>query len=204
MKDDKTIKKLRGIRNDFRKVDFQEYEHSYNEELRQDFVEGRLGKDTPIETLRGLMYGYTFSEEYRTSSSNEILCADHWPSEDYKTCLRIINPKVRISEGYQHQQIINTLLSSGDGCTPETAFCVINTHQEYELMDYLFCKNIPEILEQRLCEGGIDQISFKPNDFGVEKLYFDIHRRFDVGYPMDNDWFNDADWEWEILEDDLT
>ncbi|MBO7445325.1 MAG: hypothetical protein J6T86_02820 [Bacteroidales bacterium] len=56
-------------------------------------------------------------------------------------------------------------------------------YQEYELMQEIFVYNVPEIIRQSVSENGIDCIEFEPNDFGVEKLYFDVHRRLEVGYP---------------------
>ena len=41
-----------------KKVNYQEYEHSFSYDLLKDFEEGRLdGFD--METMRGLIYGYT-------------------------------------------------------------------------------------------------------------------------------------------------
>ena len=193
MNNNKKIKELRGIRNDFRKVDYQEYEQSFNEKLKQDFVEGGLGKDTPIETLRGLMYGYTFTEDYANCFTSSPFSINYWMDLFYDENYTGPYP-------IQIKQITDTLLSTGDGRTPETAFCVIDVYQEYELMQEIFSNHVPNRIKQTLFKSQIDCIEFEPNVFGVDKLYFDVHRRFDVGYPMYNGSFDDA--EWEILEDD--
>lgn len=189
MGNNKPHQSLLGVRDDFRKVDFEEYRNGCPKELLQQFLDGKLGEDTPIETLRGLMYGYTFTEEYASGFMSSPFSVRYW--ED------ILDDEEQI-DSYQCQceQIMNTLLSTGDGSSPETAFCVIDTYQEYELMQELFVYNVPKRIRQSVSEDGIDCIELEPNDFGVEKLYFDVHRRFEVGYPE----FPDDDFS---LDDDL-
>ena len=168
---------LLGVRDDFCKVNFEEYKDSCPKELLQKFLDGQLNEDTPIETLRGLMYGYTFTEDYAKGLTSSPFSVKYW--EDILEDEDLID-----AYQFQSEQIIDTLLSSGNGKSPETAFCVIDTYQEYELMQEIFVYNVPEIIRQSVSKNGIDCIEFEPNDFGVEKLYFDVHRRFEVGYPF--------------------
>ena len=172
--------RLLGVRDDFRKVNYEEYKDSCTKELLQQFLDGKLDEDTPEETLRGLMYGYTFTDEYAQSPHflDSPFSIRYW-----KNIIFAGMPDDRIFS-YQCQiaQILDTILSTGDGKTRKTAFCVIDVYQEYELMDEIFEYYMPEIARQKI-EGGIDCIEFKPNVFGVKKLYFDVHRRLDVGYP---------------------
>ena len=192
--------RLLGVRDDFRKVNYEEYKDSCTKELLQQFLDGKLGKDTPIETLRGLMYGYTFTDEYVNGFQDSPFSVRHWEDilynddffedDDFLEDDDFIEDDDSLEDDdlintyqYQTEQIIDTILSTGDGKTRETAFCVIDVYQEYELMDEIFFYNMPRITRQSLLADGFDCIEFEPNDFGVEKLYFDVHRRFDVGYP---------------------
>jgi len=173
--------RLIGVRDDFRKVNYEEYKDSCTKELLQQFLDGKLDGKTPDETLRGLMYGYTFTDEYAQSphSSDSPFSVRYWKD------IIFADPPNDLIYSYKYQigLILHTILSTGDGKTPETAFCVIDLYQVYELMDAIFACYNPEITRQKLFEGGIC-IEFEPNVFGVEKLYFDVHRRFiDVGYP---------------------
>ena len=171
--------RLLGVRDDFRKVNYEEYKDSCTKELLQQFLDGKLDGNTPVETLRGLMYGYTFTDEYAQSPHP----LDSPFSIQYWKDIIFADPPDDLIYSYQCQiaQILDTILSTGDGKTRKTAFCVIDVYQEYELMNEIFAYYVPEITQQKLLAGGIDCIEFKPNDFGVEKLYFDVNRRFDVG-----------------------
>lgn len=81
----------------------------------------------------------------------------------------------------QEEIILRAIDSTGDGKSAETALCVIDVSQEYEYMRRVFPYS-DLIIEKQSVQNGVDCISFKPNNFGIEKLYFDISRRFDVGY----------------------
>ena len=58
-------------------------------------------------------------------------------------------------------------------------------------MQEIFAYDVPRRIRQSLSEDGIDCIEFAPNDFGVEKLYFDIHRKFDVEFSAFSEDFED-------------
>jgi len=163
---------LNRIRNDYRKVDFEEYRNGCAEDLLQKFKKGQLDKDTSVETIRQLMYGYTFTDHY-SQDDDEIFSVDFW---------RCLLDDENYTENIQEYQIIDALLSSGDGRTPESAFCVIAVSQEYELMSYLFKGHIPKIIGQSVSQDDIDCIEFEPNSYGIEKMYFDAHRLFEVTY----------------------
>ena len=45
------------------KINYSDYEHSFNHEVLKDFEEGRLD-EFDVETMRGLIYGYAFTEDY--------------------------------------------------------------------------------------------------------------------------------------------
>jgi len=66
--------------------------------------------------------------------------------------------------------IIDALLSSGDGRTQKTAFYVIETSHEYELLGIL---GLQFGGQQSLIEH-YDYLEVAENQFGIEGLYFDV------------------------------
>ena len=110
------------ITDNRRKVDYSEYEHSFSFDLLKDFEEGRLdGFDT--ETMRGLIYGFTFTEDYANGLIPDTLSAGYWQWED--------NNKVNLG---QDRLIEQALMSTGDG-TEGIPFCVICMDQEYDIIN---------------------------------------------------------------------
>ena len=83
----------------------------------------------------------------------------------------------------QERKILEAIDSTGDGLSKETALCVIDVGQEYEYISRVSPYNLLEV-ERQSVENGIDCLEFKANIYGVERIYFDISRRFDVDYPM--------------------
>lgn len=83
----------------------------------------------------------------------------------------------------QERRILEAIDSTGDGMSRETALCVTDVGQEYEYMERVRPYSFLKVVRQSV-EDGIDCLEFEPNIFGVERIYFDISRRFDVGYPM--------------------
>ena len=81
----------------------------------------------------------------------------------------------------QERKILEAIDSTGDGISEETALCVTDVDQEYEYISRVFPYNLLEVVRQSV-RNGIDCLDFKPNIYGVERIYFDIIRRFDVGY----------------------
>lgn len=68
------------ISKDSRKPNYPDYEHAFSYELLKDFEEGRLdGFD--METMRGLVYGYTFTEDYTKGIIPDALSMDYWASK---------------------------------------------------------------------------------------------------------------------------
>ena len=81
----------------------------------------------------------------------------------------------------QERKILEAIDSTGDGISEETALCVTDVDQEYEYISRVFPYNLLEVVRQSV-RNGIDGLEFEPNIYGVERIYFDIIRRFDVGY----------------------
>ena len=69
--------------------------------------------------------------------------------------------------------LFTTITSSGNGKTPETAFHVISTTDEYGLMDMLGLSLKSQSLIERHGRS-YDLMEFEENEFGLEALYFDV------------------------------
>ena len=192
--------------HDFKKVDFSKYKDSYTNELLEKFLSGT---ELSTETVRGLMYGYTFTKKYANHEDDEHFSISHWYKvidkaermqfgeiDDDDTPLAIPDfDNLDEMEEDEYDEIIDrasdiadmifyAIYSTGDGKTPETAFCIIDTYQEYEMLHRLFGRDV-RVTMQSLIHGNIDCIEFKSTFCGPEqdfKVYFDISRRFEVGY----------------------
>ena len=79
----------------------------------------------------------------------------------------------------QEELILKTIDSTGDGKTPETALCVIDVHQEYEYIARVVRFFALRLVRQSV-KNGIDSLEFKNYKGEIEKVYFDITRRFEV------------------------
>jgi len=158
----------------FGKVDFDQYRESFNEEKLGTFINGN-GEELTVEEVRELMYGYTFTEEYSQEPVTSPFSINWWMTHLYEE-----------GNEYSRQEelIAEAIIGTGDGNTPETAFCVIDLYQEYEILSILMPKRTPLVVGWSLLPGNIDCLKLEPNEYGIDKLYFDMHRRFEVG--MDN------------------
>lgn len=182
--------------HDIKKVDFSKYKDSYNKELLEKFL---AGVELSTEHVRELIYGFTFTKDYAEHKNDEHFSISHWyevidnaermqfagPDDDdiddmdEEECDEIIDRASDIAD-----MIFYAIYSTGDGKTPETAFCVIDTYQEYEILHRLFGRDV-RVTQQMLLKDHIDCIEFKSGFCGSEqsfKVYFDISRRFEVGY----------------------
>ena len=145
-----------------KKVNYSEYEGKYEESIKE-----RLEKDPEsidVEMMRAFLYGYTFTKEY---AKGEI------PDEFSMDCWEEFSP--------QEKLILEAIDSTGDGKTPETALCVIDVHQEYEYIQRVVRLSVLQLVRQSVVDG-IDCLELKDYDGRIEKVYFDISRRFEVGY----------------------
>jgi len=179
-----------------KKVDYSEYEGKYNESIKA--LMAKNPNQIDIETMRANLYGYTFTDDYAKMEIPDELSMDYWAElfnegvfgleekgicmdfeeapdddDDDDTFYTVLMP--------QEELLLKAIDSTGDGKTPETALCVIDVAQEYEYMQRVFPYSDLK-MERQGVRNGIDCISFKPNLYGIEKLYFDISRRFAVGY----------------------
>jgi hypothetical protein len=145
-----------------KKVNYSEYEGKYDESIKE-----RLEKDpesVDVETMRAFLYGYTFTKEYAKGEIPDEFSMDYW--EEFSP---------------QEKLILEAIDSTGDGKTPETALCVIDVHQEYEYIQRVVRLSVLQLVRQSVVDG-IDCLELKDYDGRIEKVYFDISRRFEVGY----------------------
>ena len=165
-----------------KKVNFQEYENAFNDDILKAFKEGQFdGIDT--ETMRGLIYGYTFTENYKKGIIPDTLSMDYWQQIEKdrfanvsKDILYDAFSALSLSEYLGHEQLIlDALMSTGDG-TQENPFFVICVGQEYELLRRIY--PFSKMQGQRLLSGHIDCIDIE--EFGQpQSVYFDISRWFE-------------------------
>ena len=127
-------------------------------------------ENVSVEEFREQFYGFVFTERYKNHEIPDIFNMDYWDdlNQEY--------------DSPQSELLGKVIESSGDGKTPETAFCVICVGNEYDFMErrypYCFLDRKKQSLEH--CgDKYIDCIEFKENMFGVEKVYFDITAWFE-------------------------
>ena len=184
----------------FEKVNYSDYEGKYDERIKE-----RLEKEPEsidIETMRANLYGYTFTKEYADGDIPDELWMDYWEernleselddSEEYDFDSKVQEIKMLLEKkddspyydvSPQEELILKTIDSTGDGKTPETALCVIDVHQEYEYLNRVIRLSDMKMVEQSVI-NGIDCLELENRHGKIEKVYFDISRRFDVGYQL--------------------
>ena len=73
----------------------------------------------------------------------------------------------------QVMMLFSAITSTGDGKSPETAYHVISTTDEYGLMDMLGLSLKSQSLIERHGRS-YDLMEFEENNFGLKSLYFDV------------------------------
>lgn len=185
----------------FNKVNYSEYEGKYDEHLKEKMAKEPESID--IETMRANLYGYTFTKEYADGEIPEEFSMDYWEEyhfendlledpveidldsmfQEMELPLREKDPSPYFDVSPQEELLLKAIDSTGDGKTPETALCVIDVHQEYEYIQRVVRLFVLRLVEQSVV-NGIDCLTFENNRGEIEKVYFDISRRFEVGYPI--------------------
>ena len=185
----------------FKKVNYSEYEGKYDEHLKERMEKEPESID--IETMRANLYGYTFTKEYADGEIPDEFSMDYWEEYHFENDLidepieidldsmlhemelplREKDPSPYFDVSPQEELLLKAIDSTGDGKTPETALCVIDVHQEYEYIQRVVRLFVLRLVEQSVV-NGIDCLTFENNRDGIEKVYFDISRRFEVGYPI--------------------
>lgn len=145
-----------------RKLNYPDHEHTFSYELLKAFEEGRLnGFD--METMRGLIYGYTFTEDYAKGIIPDAFSMDYWASK-----------KVGLFDNYpQEQLLLDAISSTGEGLSQEDTICVICIQHEYEYIKREWGLKMKS--QKLLRDKMIDCIEFEEGQM-IEKLYFDISR----------------------------
>lgn len=182
--------------NNITKVDFVKYKDAYDKNVIQAWKSGEQELD--VETLRAMMYGFTFTQDYSEGNLEESLFMDFWRDNSLDLDLELDSDNGfddpieeamnnSLDDDYmvdtpQERLLMKTIESTGDGKSPGTAFCVIDVHQEYEYIERKFPFCCLKMTKQSV-RNGIDYLHFDENPFGIDCIYFDISRRFDVGYP---------------------
>ena len=185
----------------FKKVNYSEYEGKYDEHIKERMEKEPESID--IETMRANLYGYTFTKEYADGEIPDELSMDYWEEYSFEKDLlddsfeidldsilhgmeqplREKDPSPYFDVSPQEELLLKAIDSTGDGKTPETALCVIDVHQEYEYIQRVVRLFVLRLVEQSVV-NGIDCLTFENNRGEIEKVYFDISRRFEVGYPI--------------------
>ena len=152
-----------------KKVNFQDYEQAFNNYWLKKFVEGQL-RDFNTETMRGLVYGYTFTEDYAKGIIPDELSIEYWEQKDD-----------HIEQGLL---LLDALMSTGDG-TQENPFCVICVGHEYEILRSY--RPTMRVVSQRLLPGHIDCLELEEIGGYTETIYFNISRWFERGKINDKE-----------------
>lgn len=189
-----------------KKVNYSEYEGKYDESIKE-----RLEKDPEsvnVDTMRANLFGYTFTKEYAIGEIPNELSMDYWEKRNleidfenpnFEDCeipdvskyirtfnnidslLEDVDDSPYFDVSSQEKLLLETIDSTGDGKTPETALCVIDVHQEYEYIQRVVRLSVLHLVKQSV-KNGIDCLELEDYDGRIEKVYFDISRRFEVGY----------------------
>ena len=165
------------ISEDSRKLNYLNYENAFSYELLKGFEGGRLdGFD--METMRGLIYGYTFTKDYAKGIIPDALSMDYWASK-----------REGLFDNYPQEQLLfDAISSTGEGLSREDAICVICVKHEYE---YISREWGFKIKSQKLIRDKmIDCIEFEEGQM-IDKLYFDISRWFKRRKPSKTNDKND-------------
>ena len=185
-----------ALNNTFTKVDFNQYRDTYDKDVIQTWKCGQQELD--VETLRAFMYGFTFTQDYAEGNLEDSFFMDFWRDKSLELELEhdsnngfddpieeamnnVMDDDYMVDTS-QERLLMKTIDSTGDGKSPETAYCVIDVHQEYEYLERKFPFCCLKMTKQSV-RNGIDCLHFDDNPFGIDCIYFDISRRFDVGYP---------------------
>ena len=148
-----------------KKLNYPDHKNAFSPKLLKDFAEGRLdGFD--METMRGLVYGYTFTEDYTKGIIPDALSMDYWASKKqglFGNCP-------------QEQLLFDVISSTGEGLSQKDAICVIYIKHEYEYLKREWPLKIKG--QKLLLDKNIDCVEFEEGQM-IDKLYFDINRWFE-------------------------
>ena len=145
------------------KVVFENYKGRFDRKVCEELFKNPETAD--LEEMRAQFYGYVFTKEFRNHEIPEMFDMDYWDdlNQEY--------------DSSQSELLGKVIESSGDGKTPATAYCVICVGNEYDFMERVFPYCILDKKGQSLIryeDKYIDCWEFEENDFGTDKVYFDV------------------------------
>ena len=191
------------MEKEMKKVNYADYEGKYDENIKE--MMKTAPEEIDVETMRANLYGFTFTQDYADLKIPDEFSMDYW--QDYNTESNfgdmddidlspideetdILYPEDAEGPYYfvspQEELLLKAIDSTGDGKTPQTALCVIDVSQEYEYINRVVEYCDKQVVEQSV-RDGIDCLKLKSFDGSIVKLYFDVKRRFEVGYPKIDD-----------------
>ena len=183
----------------FNKVNYSEYEGKYDESIKERLANAPESID--IETMRASLYGYTFTKGYADGEIPDEFFMDYWEEHALENDILEDSGEINLDSMFremeqplheedlspyydvspQEELLLKAIDSTGDGKTPETALCVIDVDQEYEYIQRVVRLSFLQLVRQSV-SNGIDCLELKDPEGSIEKVYFDISRRFEVGY----------------------
>ncbi len=180
------------MEKNIKKVIYSDYKDKYDDTIKTQLETSP--ESIHVETMRANLYGYSFTKEYAEGKIPDEFSMDYWENKhleddsepndalDFEDMLNSID----VNDDYfdvtpQERLILKTIDSTGDGKTPETALSVIDVHQEYEYINRVVRFTGLQLVKQSV-SNGIDCLEFKDFSGELEKVYFDISRRIEVGY----------------------
>lgn len=126
--------------NSFTKVDFNQYKDAYDQDVIQAWKSRELELD--VETLRAMMYGFTFTNDYAEGNLEDSFFMDYWKDNSselyfepdlsdvvddlFEKAMNNVREDDYLIDTPQERLLMQTIESTGDGKSPETAFCVID------------------------------------------------------------------------------
>lgn len=163
-----------------RKVNFQEYKNSFNYYWWKKFVDGDL-RFFNTEITRGLLYGYTFTEDYKNGLVPDAFSVNYWEEKNknrYRVNPHIVERITGSLADYLGQEglICSAIGSTGNG-TLEQPYCVICVGHEYEFLRSH--RPTMRVVSQRLLPGHIDCLELEEEGDYTETIHFDISRWFE-------------------------
>lgn len=112
------------------KVIFENYKGKYDPKVCEELFKNPEAAD--LEELKAQFYGYVFTEGYKNNEIPDMFNMDYWDelNQEY--------------DSPQAELIEKVIESTGDGESPDTAYCVICVGNEYDFMERVNPYNFPE------------------------------------------------------------
>jgi Domain of unknown function (DUF4919) len=153
-------------------VDFAGLRALYGE--RRDFYE-ICEQDRPLETFFKLTGAQRWEELLAASQAWVEACPVDIDAHLFSGMA--LSKLGRVAESEEHRRwyrgLVESVLASGDGDSPETAYVVISVPEEYAVLRALGLR----FQEQSLLEGGIDMMTVE-SESGTARIFFNPAAHF--------------------------